>query len=198
MAPRLPLLRRPGPATPGRSAASFVRGGARPPPLAHRRRRTGRGYAPHALGAHRRAADPLGQLRRRCRCRSGRRAQARVDRFVVGYSRHAPAAIRSRMRCFSKATADLLSRPVSRLSPGPRLGSEEVHKAVNLVVVLAESTNDNGRDPAQVLQLCSHRRWLHVGRTPRRRASWPPRPAPPLPCARASIYVSPWAAKRVP
>jgi hypothetical protein len=31
-----------------------------------------------------------------------------------------------------------------RLGPGPRLGSEEVHKTVDLVVVvvLAESTND--------------------------------------------------------
>jgi hypothetical protein len=29
-------------------------------------------------------------------------------------------------------------------------GSEEVHKTADLVVVLAESTNNNGRDPAQV------------------------------------------------
>ena len=33
-----------------------------------------------------------------------------------------------------------------RLGSGPCLGSEEVYKAVDLVVVLAESTNDNGRD----------------------------------------------------
>ena len=31
-----------------------------------------------------------------------------------------------------------------RLGPGPRLGSEEAHKTADLVVVLAESTNDNG------------------------------------------------------
>jgi hypothetical protein len=29
-----------------------------------------------------------------------------------------------------------------RLGPGPRLGSEEVHKTADLVVVLAEITND--------------------------------------------------------
>ena len=46
-----------------------------------------------------------------------------------------------------------------RLSPGPRLGSEEVHKAVNLVVVLAESTNDNVRDPAQVLHILAPPLW---------------------------------------
>jgi hypothetical protein len=34
------------------------------------------------------------------------------------------------------------------LGHGSRLGGEEVHKAVDLVVVLAEGTNDNGGDSA--------------------------------------------------
>jgi hypothetical protein len=52
--------------TPMRKAARVVRGGARPPPQAHRRRRTGRGCAPRALGVRQRAVGPLGQRRRRC------------------------------------------------------------------------------------------------------------------------------------
>jgi hypothetical protein len=58
-----------------------------------------------------------------------------------------PDAVLLESHCGFVAKASL------RLSPGPRLGGEEVHKTVDLVVVLAEITNDNGGDPAQVLQL---------------------------------------------
>jgi hypothetical protein len=73
-----------------------------------------------SFGTRRRAADPLGQLRRLCR--SGRRAGARE--YIRG-NRPRPRAPFPRpsaagcMWCFSKATADLLSRPVSVSAPSP-------------------------------------------------------------------------------
>jgi hypothetical protein len=62
--------------TPGRGAASFVRGGARPPPLAHHRRRTGRGCAPRALGARRlRRSSAGGHVNGQISHRHGRRGR---------------------------------------------------------------------------------------------------------------------------
>jgi hypothetical protein len=77
--------------------------------------------------------------------------QARVNRSVVRGSRAMPPppSARSRMRCFSKgATACLwfVVKANLRLGPGPRLGGEGAHKAVDLVVVLAEGTDGNIRD----------------------------------------------------
>jgi hypothetical protein len=81
--------------------------------------------------------------------------QARVNRFVVvaPCPRHHP-----------QPDAVLVVKASLRLGPGSRLGGEEVHNTVDLIVVLAESTDDNGRGPSQVLQT-------------RRRASWRPSPA---------------------
>jgi hypothetical protein len=84
------------------------------------------------------------------------------------------------------------------LSPGPRLGSEEVHKTVkHLVVVLAESTNDNETPP----RFCS---FVAIGgsctlgnTTSSSFLAATSRSTTAL-RARASIHVSPLAAKRVP
>jgi hypothetical protein len=80
--------------------------------------------------------------------------QARVNRFVViapcpRRHRHPQpdAVLLKSHRGFVVSQGQWPSLRL-RLSLGPRFGSEEVHRAVNLVVVLAESTNDNGRDPA--------------------------------------------------
>jgi hypothetical protein len=81
-APR-PKSRRPGEVgkLPELHALSFVRGGgARPPPLAHQMRRTGRGCAPRALGARRRAADPLGQLHRQSKANGLRAYRGKLHR----------------------------------------------------------------------------------------------------------------------
>jgi hypothetical protein len=68
--------------------------------------------------------------------------QARVNRFVVVAPcprRHPqPDAV------LLKSHRGFVVEASLRLGPGPRLGSEEAHKTVDLVVVLAESTNDNG------------------------------------------------------
>ena len=73
--------------------------------------------------------------------------QARVNRFVV----IAPCPRRHPQpdAVLLKSHRGFVVEASLRLGPGPRLGREEVHKTVNLVVVLAESTNDNGGEGAR-------------------------------------------------
>jgi hypothetical protein len=67
--------------------------------------------------------------------------QARVNTFVV----IAPCPRRHPQPdvVLLKSHRGFVVEASLRLGPGPRLGSEGVHRTVDLVVVLTESTNDN-------------------------------------------------------